>query len=210
MLLGRSEDSKETSYQPLEDQDANQEDHHSTRVPKSWPRWTTYVMVVSLLLIELVGVLVYIHAAASAEAPKRDIQWKTCGNTSEEARSNDCVLDFISRSWLPRECYDAELANDFLAERPWRWYADKTCETELSKELIERGGGPDPIYVSDEYHHFHCAYMWKKLHRAMTRRTPIDSYIGNYKHTNHCANSLLAQKNDISRFYLVFPGCPVS
>ncbi len=55
---------------------------------------------------------------------------------------------------------------------------------------MRRTGGPSPVYVSMESTDAHCAYTWRKLHRAILRGTPIDSQIGEFKHTKHCSKAL--------------------
>lgn len=153
---------------------------------------------------------IFVDPAIGSQTRTRSsiVQWTSCGNSSEEARNNGCILDFISRAWLPRECYDAEPSEEFLHLKPWRWFADEVNLHELTQEVVERGDGPDPIFVSMDYHYHHCVYMWKKLHRAILLRRPIDNYLGGYKHTKHCADVLIAQEPAIVHFYLVFPSCP--
>lgn len=38
----------------------------------------------------------------------------------------------------------------------------------------------------------HCAYMWRKLHRAVVRNGSIDGYIASYGHTNQCSTMLMS------------------
>lgn len=112
-----------------------------------------------------------------------------CGNTTAEAKANGCVIDLISGAWVHPACYDQELEKEFLEYGDWKWYADPKGETELSEEFM-RTTPPDPVWVSLAYHDAHCAFTWRKLHRAAMRGTPIDSQIGSYVHTNHCSGAL--------------------
>ncbi|KUJ06454.1 uncharacterized protein LY89DRAFT_558433, partial [Mollisia scopiformis] len=113
------------------------------------------------------------------------------GDTPTEARANGCVLDFIPGACrVPPACYDAELEEEFLGLQQWQWFADNESQHELTSEYIKETGGPSPIYVSMEYHRQHCAYTWKKFHRAVLRHVLIDSHIGGYEHTIHCSNAL--------------------
>jgi len=34
-------------------------------------------------------------------------------------------------------------------------------------------------------------YMWKKMHKAILEHRPIDSYLTEWHHTNHCEKILL-------------------
>ncbi|KAE9364267.1 hypothetical protein N431DRAFT_298805, partial [Stipitochalara longipes BDJ] len=116
--------------------------------------------------------------------------WGSCGNSTEEAQRNGCILDFMSEAWVHPDCYDEELEAEFLGLSDWHWYADQEGEQELTKEFIRRTGGPDPMWVSNQYHEQHCKYTWMKLHRAVIRHKPIDNHIGRYEHTLHCSDAL--------------------
>lgn len=149
-------------------------------------------------LLEALAFLLYIHLtsiSSNQTGHPKNTPWKHCGNTSEQALMNDCVLDFIAGAWVPHQCYDAELEQEFLNLKDWHWYASEGGKDELSIESIRKAGGPDPIYVSTECHWIHCLYTWKKLHRAKEMRKPIDTHIGAYKHTLHCADGLARYDN---------------
>lgn len=135
-------------------------------------------------------------------------EWGYCGNTSEEARTNGCVLDLIAGAWVPRACYDAELESQFLNLQPWRWFADYRGKRELTLAHIRKTGGPKAIWVSPEYHRQHCAFTWKKLHRAIIRQTPIDTHIGALSHTMHCSDRLTKPDSKWkSGFYHISTSC---
>lgn len=138
-----------------------------------------------------------------------------CGNSSEEAIKNGCVMDFIPGGWVHPDCYDKDIEREFLAYADWHWYADPWGKQELSEDFMRRTGGPNPVYVSMEYHDAHCAYTWRKLHRAILRGTPIDSQIGKYQHTKHCSTALAIARDAKkypqwkapARFFNVFTSC---
>lgn len=109
-----------------------------------------------------------------------------CGETPEEARARGCAFDPVSFSWLPPLCFDGELVERFLAMRDWQWYYhanDTTSPVPFAE--VQKGEHPW-LFVTREFHIFHCTYQWRKMHRAMLQGTPVDSYIGNYSHTGHC------------------------
>jgi hypothetical protein len=171
-------------------------------------QWVWYFITALTLLILLGGLLFYAYSSRSDDTILRDVEWKNCGNTTEEARNNGCILDFIPGAWVHPECYDAELEDEFLKQDDWHWYADAEGQYELSKEYIRETGGPNPIYVSMKYHRQHCAYTWKKLHRALIRQAPIDDHIGGYKHTVHCSKALVLPDLDgPSKFFQIFTSC---
>jgi hypothetical protein len=120
-----------------------------------------------------------------ADPPQSTIH---CGETAEEARLQGCVFDVMSFSWLPYECFDAELNAQFLALEDWHWF-DSDEQSEVFYETVKRGEN-EYLYVNWNYHQFHCTYMWRKLHRAILKQQPVDEYIGNYSHTEHCERVL--------------------
>ena len=138
-----------------------------------------------------------------------------CGNSSEEAIKNGCVMDFIPGGWVHPDCYDKDIEREFLEYADWHWYADPWGNQELSEDFMRQTGGPSPVYVSMEYHDAHCAYTWRKLHRAILRGTPIDSQIGAYQHTEHCSKALSIARDAEkypewkapARFFNVFTSC---
>ena len=109
----------------------------------------------------------------------------TCGGSIEDATAKGCSFDPMSFSWLPPDCYDQELIDQFLQLRDWTWYINDNGTQAARKEDV-LAGKYDHLYVTDAYHQFHCTYMWRKLHRAVLRDGLVDSYIGSYKHTAHC------------------------
>jgi hypothetical protein len=138
-----------------------------------------------------------------------------CGNSSEEAIKNGCVMAFIPGGWVHPDCYDKDIEREFLEYADWHWYADPWGKQELSEDFMRRTGGPNPVYVSMEYHDAHCAYNWRKLHQAILRGTPIDSQIGEYQHTKHCSTALAIARDAEkypqwkapARFFNVFTSC---
>jgi hypothetical protein len=180
-------------------------------------RWMLYSAIAFVAVTIFYGLGFYTHIAmlgTSKTQPVNQTQatnWSFCGNSSVEARSNGCILDFISGAWVRPDCYDEELEKEFLEFSDWHWFADREAQHELSKELLRETGGPSPIWVSNEYHRQHCKFTWRKLHRAIIRQTPIDSQVGRFTHTLHCSESLVRQGVDPapidSTFYPIFTYC---
>lgn len=111
----------------------------------------------------------------------------TLSGNSYRQNTSTLFFDPMSFSHLPSRCYDAELTSEFLSHRNWTWYlSPHDVESTVSQAEVLTGRYPE-LYVSMEYHVLHCTYMWKKLHRAVSRGGPIDGYIGRYEHTEHCA-----------------------
>ncbi|CZR67645.1 uncharacterized protein PAC_17544 [Phialocephala subalpina] len=100
-----------------------------------------------------------------------------CSNSSVEARRKGCVFDITNRGWFPPACYDKELT------------AEEGIQM-IERESYEAGEGPNPLLVTQELHLWHCAFQWRKYHRAVERERLIDSYMSDYNDTRHCSKIL--------------------
>lgn len=114
-----------------------------------------------------------------------------CGTSPSEARRLGCQFDPMEYSWLPPPCYDAELTEDYLRmleRRTLNFYAkpnnDSLSNIVPLSEIL--AGDHHTVYMNWYQHRQHCAYMFRKLHRAIIAGRPIDGYIWEYKHTHHC------------------------
>ncbi|KAH8591204.1 hypothetical protein B0O99DRAFT_520041 [Bisporella sp. PMI_857] len=135
---------------------------------------------------------------------------KSCGPDAATAIAKGCHLDMISFTWLPRECYDAELTEEFLAIKDWKWSLDGNG-TELVPRSKVEGGEVDNGYVTWEYHITHCLYTWKKLVRHLERGGAMDWHVMEYSHARHCGKLLLTEGADWSEynseFFVQYPLC---
>jgi hypothetical protein len=130
------------------------------------------------------------HDSCSSErviCPSREEAETTdCGGSPAEARARGCRFDIMSFSWLPISCYDNELSSEFSQLEAWTWYSGPGGTGIVIPEDIVRLGEHNHLYVSADYHFFHCSFMWRKLHRVALGLRYMDSYIYNYNHTKHC------------------------
>lgn len=133
-----------------------------------------------------------------------------CGSSPQHALHESCHFDVMSFSWLPEQCFDEDLINEFELIQDWHWYADAEGTKEVPKSQVLLGEA-EGLFVSFAYHQAHCVFMWKKLHRAVENHRPIDGYIGNYSHTSHCSGILLTQVGNFSalntKIFRKFPSC---
>lgn len=133
-----------------------------------------------------------------------------CGTTPTQARDQHCLFDAMSFSWLPSACYDEELVNQFLQLRNWTWSRDREGLDSVSSEEVLQGDITE-LFVTHEYHFFHCTYQWRKMHRGIERGV-IDTYIADYGHTEHCEHMLamnLAFDSVDTVIRMKFPKCQV-
>lgn len=125
-------------------------------------------------------------------APRRHhiVTTRSCGSTPAEARASGCVFDVMSFAWHQPACFDQELTSDFMEESDWQWFADEDATVGLPQMEVVAGEHP-VVFVARQYKFVHCTFMWRKLHRAMLNKSPIDGYIGDYGQTKHCGQMLL-------------------
>lgn len=110
---------------------------------------------------------------------------KYCGHTAAEARKLGCIFDTISFSWLVPECYDQELVDEFdKLPVKFPFYYDPEGKSEAPWSEVVKG--ERAMFVPWSHHLWHCGFLWRKMHRAVMAGVPVDSYIGNYTHTEHC------------------------
>ncbi|KFZ18228.1 hypothetical protein V501_01327 [Pseudogymnoascus sp. VKM F-4519 (FW-2642)] len=129
-------------------------------------------------------------------------QWELnspCGNSTIEARKNNCQFDFITYAWLPEDCVDAESNDEYR-----RWmnessrirgsfplFKDQEGNEQIrdEEELSERIG--KSVFITREAHWAHCLMMFRKLPRAHDKGTAVDRTAANMGHTKHCTNIIL-------------------
>ncbi|KAL7798031.1 hypothetical protein V8C37DRAFT_368433 [Trichoderma ceciliae] len=206
------EDASYSSSEEYEDQDkplmgTTQEAGYITGRPRSRiPRFLVIscplLTIISSLLVVLVIAVIVISLSSPTIITKTLTQFnptttgvmvKPCGSTPDEARSRGCHFDVISFCWLPSQCYDSLLSEDFDSMNHLEWYLDPNRTQPLTHDQIMTGEYTG-LYVNWEYHVRHCTAMWKKMHRAFMGegRKAVDGYIASYAHTKHCEHMLLS------------------
>ena len=140
----------------------------------------------------------------------------SCGPNPQEAQRLGCQFDLMQYSWVPSACFDAELTAEYVAmlekRKLFHYFKphEDTVENTIPRaELIQ--GEHELVYMNWEQHREHCAFMFRKLHRAMEAGGPIDSYIGEYHHTKHCLIILMETETDLkyldTRTTMKYPRC---
>ena len=183
---------------------------HSGRQWKSFttPGLITLVASTALISMLLSGLgLHFLHIfnprqSSQATLPVPGTRFGSCGDTPSSARHANCKFDIMSFSWLPPACDDPELTVEFSHVRKWTWWVDSNRTTSVPFEEVALGFHSE-LFVTREYHMYHCTYMWRKLHRGLLKaqenaekRGVVDSYIGAYDHTSHCEMMLVGMEED--------------
>ncbi|KAK0622492.1 hypothetical protein B0T14DRAFT_513942 [Immersiella caudata] len=168
------------------------------------------ITTVALSLLLLSGVNTNAHFLFPTSTQQQHDVVTQCGNTTTAARALGCHFDPMSFSWLPPQCYDANLTAQFLSIHAWQWFSTPERKEEVSNDAVLRGDH-EYLYVSWEYHKLHCTYMWRKMHRAMLGVMDLDGYVGNYRHTEHCEDILTREErgggNGLTVIRRKFVGC---
>ena len=164
-------------------------------------------LTASMMALIVVGIVIFLQ-----HSQPENISRESCGNSSHEALSLGCSFDVIAFAWLPERCFDKELVDDFLALRDWSWYLDAGAQQTADFASVA-AGAYDELYVTQEYHMYHCTYMWRKMHRAILAGRVLDGYIGDMHHTAHCELQILDRSRTLDEIgtavYTKYVECPV-
>ncbi|KAK1757772.1 hypothetical protein QBC47DRAFT_165074 [Echria macrotheca] len=164
-------------------------------------------LVAGVVVLASLGALAYTAAGVHRLSGAATADYGDCGTseTVAEARAHGCVFDPMSWIWVRPECYDPDLVAEFMAQTNFSWHTEPKLrpETRVDMDIIYRGDFPK-LFTQKDYHTVHCfvsslggvrmGYMMKKMHKAILEHRPIDSYLTEWHHTNHCGMVML---NDI-------------
>lgn len=175
-------------------------DEKSLATPKR-PARINLILLIATICIAIVSatglVVILKHYTKHSKDPTSTLSLNFCGNDAKTASAAGCKFDPISFSWTPQPCYDAQLIDDFLNLDTWKWYSDANGTGSVDFNEV-MAGTHDYLYVSWDYHRWHCTYMWRKMHRAILSQTIVgekklllDTYINDPEHTDHCEEVLL-------------------
>ena len=180
---------------------------------QNWSRkFRPLVPYLPLLIALAMASIVLIVVMFLQQSQPEDIPSETCGNSSSQALSLGCRFDVISFAWLPARCFDPDLVDDFLALKDWQWYLDAGARRTADPASVA-AGAYEELYVTQEYHVYHCTYMWRKMHRAILAGQVLDGYIGDMHHTAHCEMQILDRSRALDQvsttIYTKYVECPV-
>lgn len=122
----------------------------------------------------------------------------SCGGTTvAEALSRGCIFTPLALGWLPPQCLDMELSDDFDKQGPlpggeWPYWAELNGTTRLTREemglLAEVGG---VFYTTQEWHIMHCMYTWRKHYRSKFTGVTVERRSNGIDHIHHCEGIVL-------------------
>lgn len=115
---------------------------------------------------------------------------KDCGGNADEARAKGCAYDVMMQEWTTPECIDWTLAEKFLKNGNWTWYADSGAVNTYDDVQVAKGDH-SVVYVDQSYHRHHCIFTWERLVRAMRTQRPLVEKLVDYDHVMHCRMNTL-------------------
>lgn len=165
------------------------------------------LQLTAALILFAITVVTYLTWSQLTTALDLDLP---CGTTADEARARGCIFELTGSSWVTPECYDPVTEQEFLDYKDWHWFKDYNYTDEAPLEEVCQGNG-NGYFVPPEYHQTHCAFLLKKLHRAVNSGRKVDGLIKAIGHTSHCIEWMLDPPEDyfkLAQFaYTKFPNC---
>ncbi|KAK1778152.1 hypothetical protein QBC45DRAFT_169808 [Copromyces sp. CBS 386.78] len=125
----------------------------------------------------------------------------SCGSSTNEAASLNCVYDSMAAAWLPPHCRDPELTTIFDHSGPgdggsWHYYADKNGSVRLNAHQISlladnQAKGGNVFWATREWHLAHCLFYWQKLVRMRDTGAVMERRFDGWAHAKHCYGLLM-------------------
>lgn len=133
-----------------------------------------------------------------------------CAQYTNSAEIANCTFDLLSLSWFPAHYLDAadrEGEREFLAVEDWKYELEDGTEVvdinafsnrRLSDNQDEKAGYKEPqyIYTSGRWHRIHCAFMFERLQRRLSKGETVDSYMASSGHGEHCKHIMVKAEEE--------------
>jgi len=160
-------------------------------MPKTHQRscLTRRAVWLAIPLLILTAVIITIQFSNTISLKKTTI-WTHCGNSTSEAKANGCRFDVMMHSWVPQECYDEELSEEYIQANEFKFFSDPKARVEVPMEVVRLGEFTE-LYTGLSHHVLHCTYIWRLLMLSATQERPFDSLSSSEDHTGHCGAILL-------------------
>jgi hypothetical protein len=131
------------------------------KIPSTWRRFITFSATLGIAFGVTLYFLTIFGISSSKNTSFSDVYEESpCGNTPEEASSRGCKFEMQNLAWMPEECYDAQLAEEWN-QMPWQFWLDHDLQKPVAKSEVVTGFVPH-VYVTYLQHKHHCMFMWHK------------------------------------------------
>jgi hypothetical protein len=228
--------SRPATYENLEEGDKRS--IHDVCKDTSWSQYTLLLLHVSTATILLLGIrALYLletslrmsascrldHLDISSSDTKlayeisknKDISFRDCGGSPDIARARGCRFELHNFAWVPSECYDEDLSQEWYDKYDWLMTRDRNGKQVITKEEAQKGDVA-AVWVTWPQHVTHCGLVWRKYHRSIMFNRPMDNWTNSYFHTNHCGEMtvkwdfLKNSSSGLDVLHLKYPTCDYS
>jgi hypothetical protein len=108
--------------------------------------------------------------------------------------------------WQLPECFDAELQEEYIHYRDWKWFVNANMTQEMPLEIL-RKGDHEVAYATNEFHLIHCMYVWIKQHKVYKYGGSLDQDSQSVEHTRHCAHYAFDGPEPMTPVRNGYPNC---
>lgn len=133
-----------------------------------------------------------------------------CGKSNDEAIRLGCRYDHLAVDWLPPQCIDQSLTDEFDRSGPgiggsWPYFEDREGQivVEDIDEFARRG---QDYHTTREWHIAHCLFTWRKQFRATYYGRDMETWNYNEGHINHCLQYIMSNRTSLNAINTLIPG----
>jgi hypothetical protein len=114
-----------------------------------------------------------------------------CDFSPKEAQAKNCQFDMLAFAWVPRQCFDAELASTWNTYHDFDFFYDEEKNHQITVEELKKGINYR-VFTSGRYHRSHYVYAWQTLQRAVIQGKRLsDNKTLSLDHHEHCSYFLI-------------------
>ncbi|PVI01721.1 hypothetical protein DM02DRAFT_613432 [Periconia macrospinosa] len=155
------------TLRPSQSQSTQEEKEESrtllSDLPATRRKWLSDSRVnipLAILITLLLGFLVWLSLSTTINARSHNTpSYTDCGKNYSTAVAAGCVFDVLATTWVPPECHNATLFNEYTSRLPkplfYRWPNLTEPLSEDPKELVTH----ETIWSYGEFHTAHCLYL---------------------------------------------------
>lgn len=146
-----------------------QEDKEENRtllsdLPPTRKKWLSNGRVrvpIAIFITTLLGFIVWLSlsTAMNTSRSRNTLSYTDCGMNYSMAVAAGCIFDVLATTWVPPECHNATLFNEYTSRLPkpmfYRWPNLTEPLSEDPQELVTH----ETIWSYGEFHTAHCLYL---------------------------------------------------
>lgn len=147
----------------------------------------------------------------------KDLAQVSCGASIQEALANNCIFDETLNGWVPKECYNEQLAADAVqndttlailgGSGPFPWYEDLDFTQPIPRgglaSYLQSDASNMTAYTWEKWHVAHCLYVWRlglDINSRMARGETsfyVNVRVTDEGHVRHCNNIIANQDHRV-------------